>query len=281
MKTVTPLRWVGGKTRLFPNIIKYLPDCEDANNYYEPFVGSGAIFFMYGHLLENAYLNDICQPLMNAYMELKAESTLDPWTPGKHYIELCELMELSYEEIKDRFNSKRSSDGSIHGPGGAALFIALNYMGFNGVWRENKKGLYNVPAGKDSKGKPRLLTFIDQEKLYTAGQRLKNAFLSALSFDEWAAKHTLGPGDVGVFDPPYLREFSQYNKDGFTVDNHRSLQAYCRTSADNGATVVICGSNNEASRAIYGQPTEVIELQRTVGHSKRGKATEALYVYTK
>lgn len=280
MKTVSPLRWVGGKTRLFPNIIKYLPDCEDANNYYEPFVGSGAIFFMYGYLFENAYLNDICQPLINAYAELKSVSTLDPWDRPKYESFLFDFMENDYFEIRSMFNDFREG-GEVLGPRMAALFIALNHLCFNGVWRENKKGKFNVPVGKDSKGKPRLLTSLDFDKLDTAGNRLGNAFLSALSFDEWAANHTLGRGDVGLFDPPYLREFSQYNKDGFTVDMHRNLQAYCRTSADNGATVVICGSNNEASHAIYGQPTEVIELQRTVGHSKRGKATEALYVYTK
>jgi DNA adenine methylase len=280
MKTASPFRYVGGKTRLYPNILNYLPDPEDVNGYYEPFVGSGAVFFLYGHLCENAYLNDICQPLMNAYSELKCVSTLDPWDRPKYEECLFDLMENSYEEIKIEFNEARTPGGFVYGPHCAALFIALNHLCFNGIWRENKKGLYNVPVGKNSKGEPRTLVTLDFDKLDAAGNKLKNAFLSATSFDEWASKHTLGKRDVGLFDPPYANEFSQYNKDGFTLDNHKSLAAYCRASADNGATVIVCGSNNQASWDIYGEPTEVIELSRTVGHSKRAKATEALYVYT-
>lgn len=281
MKTASPYRWIGGKTRLYPNILKYLPDVEEVKGYYEPFVGSGAVFFLYGWLCETAYLNDICQPLMNAYSELKSVSTLDPWNRPKFESCLFDLMESTYEEIRAEFNGLRSETGAILGPQGAALFIALNHLCFNGVWRENKKGLYNVPVGKNAKGEPRLLTTLDFEKLDGAGDKLGNAFLSALSFDAWAANTTLGKGDVLFADPPYLNEFSQYNKDGFTVDNHKALASYCRASAENGSTVIVCGSNNQASWDVYGESTEVIELSRTVGNSKRKKATEALYVYTK
>ena len=70
MKTETPFRFVGGKTRLFPNIVKYLPNPEEVNNYFEPFCGGGAIFFLYGWKCGRAYLNDVNKPLMCAYHKL-------------------------------------------------------------------------------------------------------------------------------------------------------------------------------------------------------------------
>lgn len=284
MKTLSPLKWIGGKTRLLPNLYKYLPDAEDVSTYYEPFMGSGALYFEYGYKAKTAVLNDICQPLMLTYSELALGSYKDIEE------ELFSLLESSYEEIKEEFNALKLSEVNPEAHPDTcirfcALFIALNFLGFNGVYRENRKGEYNVPAGKDSKGNRRLLAEFNFDKLQVAANKLsENAVICCDSFDVWASKtgsNAPGKGDLVFSDSPYLKEFSQYNKDGFTVDMHRNLQAYCRTSANNGATVVICGSNNEASHAIYGQPTEVIELQRTVGHSKRGKATEALYVYTK
>lgn len=276
VKTASPLRWLGGKTRLLPNLYKYLPPADQVKTYYEPFMGSGALYFEYGWQAETACLNDICEPLMLTYSEL----ALNNYKGIED--ELFDLLESSYEEIKSEFNTLK-----LTGTGGnterfCALFVALNYLGFNGVYRENRKGEYNVPVGRDSKGKPRLLTGFDFEKLMIAGNKLaSNAIIECGSFDPWPFLTEPTTGDIVFYDSPYLKEFSQYNKGGFTVDNHIALQAQSRNWAGNGATVIVCGSNNQASWDIYGQPTEVIELSRTVGHSKRAKATEALYVFTK
>jgi DNA adenine methylase len=275
MKTTTVWRWVGGKTRLLPDIKALLPPAEEVNNYFEVFCGGGALFFDYGWRCKgNKYLNDICQPLMATYSSLSNAEEFDVVQQ-----ELWDLLENSYEEIRTEFNHLRREDGGIHGLRGVALFIALNHLCFNGVWRENKNGGFNVPVGKNSKGEPRLLTTLDFDKLEVAGKKLEGAVITAKSFNPWPFLKGPGAGDVVFYDPPYLQEFSDYHKEGFCLELHKELAEQAKTWALHGTTVIVCGSNNEASWSVYGQPTKVIELQRTVGHSKRRKATEALYCF--
>lgn len=275
--TPVPLRWIGGKTRLLPVIRQYLPPT--CKNYFEPFVGGGALFFDYGYKAEKAYLNDICAPLMDTY-----------WYLSRNFknIEEClfELMETSYEVIRSEFNESYQLGKEIPCVKGnaeqVARFIALNHLCFNGIWRENKQGGMNVPVGKVGK-KPmtrRVLTNLNFERLQEAADLLRNAICISSSFSPWPFDTEPQTGDVEFNDPPYLEEFSQYNKSGFTAEDHQALATQAKAHAANGATVIVCGSNNTASWDIYGSPTHVVELSRTVGHSKRGKATEALYVFT-
>lgn len=280
MKSPSPLKWVGGKTRLLPTIKKYLPPV--CHNYYEPFVGGGALFFDYGWKCDGmAYLQDINHPLINTYDHL--QSAFDETVSA-----IVSLQDTPYETIKAQFNSLKVQFETFNGAWSeedgcnyAACFIALNHLCFNGIYRENKKGEFNVPVGKDSNDNPRTLKTLDFDKLREASRKLRFAGLNWTSFDPWS--HILIPGkkDVVFFDPAYLKEFSSYDKSGFTAKDHEVLCKQALAHAANGATVVVCGSNNDASRTIYGEPTEVVELSRTVGASNRKKATEALWVWNR
>lgn len=271
------LKWAGGKTRLLPNIKKYLPESEKVNRYFEPFAGGAALYFDYGYKCGQAYLNDINQALANTYWYLPRA-----WDDIEDT--LCELMEVPYDTIRSNFNSNldlRRSLPCVHGNAQeVAEFIALNHLCYNGLWRENKKGEFNVPLGKDSKGNPRLLTSLNFDNLREGAKVLKNATVKCGSFDPWPFDIYPEAGDVVFYDSPYLGEFSAYDSSGFTRIDHEHLYYQATCFADRGATVVVCGSNNVHSHAVYGMPTEVIELNRTIGHAKRGKATEALYVFT-
>lgn len=279
MKSVSPLKWVGSKNRLLPTIKRYLPT--QPVRYYEPFMGGGALFFDYGHKAqEHAYLSDLCWPLMNTYAQLKSYCSDI----------LIELRALQYEEyniLRGRFNYLKTSieDGQMWSEDEqielAARFIALNYLCFNGLYRENKKGRFNVPQGTDSDGNVRSLYDLDTGAIHRAADKLQNTCITYSSFHPWPWFTAPKPcnGDVVFYDPPYLKEFSSYNKDGFTADDHITLRNQALAHAENGATVVVCGSNNDASREIYGEPTQVVELSRTVGASNRGKAKEALWVW--
>lgn len=290
MKSPSPIRWVGSKARFLNvkqtksgerlfDLLDYLP--ATCNNYFESFCGGGAVFFEYGHKCTGrAYLNDINAHLMNTFECLGQyrEEVL---------FELNLLKNATYEFIKQRFNTHK---GEIEIRNWwdeqercemAALFIALNHLNFNGVYRENKKGQYNVPIGKDSKGIARCLDTLNLDKLVEAGEKLEKsqAFVTWGSFNPWPFDVRPQAGDVVVFDPPYIDEFSQYDKSGFTADDHKILNAQVFAAAASGATVLLCGSDNAVSREIYGEPTKVVELSRTVGHSKRGKATEAFWLF--
>lgn len=273
------LKWVGGKTRLLPQILPYLPELP--RRYFEPFVGGGALFFHYGHKAEKSFLNDICGPLMDFY-----------WYLPRAYADIEEslrsMVGIPYDQLRTEFNeTKQRCDQLPHPQGNAeqvARFIALNYLCFNGVYRENKKGGFNCPVGRVGKkpGKPKTLHGFGEDKfehLKKGASCLHRCEIKCRSFDPWPFSETPSEGDVVFIDSPYLKEFSQYNKSGFTAEDHKALNAQALAHAQNGATVIVCGSNNDASRAIYGEPTKVVELSRTVGHSKRKKATEALWVW--
>jgi DNA adenine methylase len=278
MKSFSPIRFVGGKTRLVPTLLNYLP--KTCNEYWEPFCGGAALFFAYGYRANRAYLSDINHPLINTYDHMQC--ALDEVLAA-----IANLGETPYDAIRDQFNQLKSHFESCQpgqwtnedGVNYAALFIAVNHLCFNGVYRENKSGSFNVPVGRNSKGEARLLSSLKIDGFVEASKKLKNADVMCTPIHSSLYFTQPGAGDVWYADPPYLHEFSDYNKSGFTADDHKVLNAQALAHAANGATVIVCGSNNDASRAIYGEPTIVVELQRTVGHSKRKKATEALWVW--
>ena len=273
MRTTVPLRWVGGKTRLLPVLHQYLP--KTCNNYFEPFFGGGALFFDYGYKAEKQFISDINDPLMITYTSL---------AHAREYVFnhlTNELQFQSYDNIKAWFNSKKNLPRGNHFnyPKFAAAFIALNHLCFNGLYRENKRGEFNAPVGRDSKGAVRTLSTLNYDKLKSAGTKLENACIVSRSFDPWPFDQTPTKGDVVFYDPAYLDEFSSYHESGFGPEQHKILQQQAESFATSGATVIVCGSNNQASRDIYGEPTRVVELQRTVGASNRKKAEEALWVW--
>ncbi len=278
VRSKSPIRFIGGKTRLVPTLLEYLPKA--CNRYWEPFCGGAALFFAYGYKAKQAYLSDINHPLINTFDHMQCG--LDEVLAA-----LINLGETPYDRVRDQFNQLKSHFESCQ-PGQwteedgvtyAALFIAVNHLCFNGVYRENKSGGFNVPVGRNSKGEARLLSSLKIDDFVEASKKLKNA--QVMCTDLHSSLHFTKPttGDVFFADPPYLHEFSQYNKSGFTADDHKVLNQQALAHASNGATVIVCGSNNDASKSIYGEPTKVVELSRTVGHSKRKKATEALWVY--
>lgn len=265
-------KWVGGKTKLLPHIDQYLP--REANTYFEPMMGGGAVFFDYGGMrAQQVYLNDVNFPLMATYDALRT---------GFHEVRLraMELQDLDYYELRQRFNQLKSQVPTQQPATLAALFILVTHLCFNGLYRENRKGGFNTPQGRDSKGRPYDVRFIDWERLEQGAQLLRNTTIESGSIFPWPTRWPRpGLGDVVFYDPPYFGEFSDYDASRFGELQHRQLHQQAQEWADAGATVIVCGSNNDWSWGIYGKPTTVIPVRRTVGASLRGDVTEALYVY--
>lgn len=278
-KSFSPLKWVGSKSRLVPELLSFLP--EIPVGYYEPFAGGASLYFAYGQRATGIRcLNDICSPLMNAYTQIRDNLDKVLSAIANAYQTPYEVIRFQFNELKKIEIKHTEEDRILY----AALFIAINFLGFNGLYRENKKGELNVPEGKDSKGRKRSLGTIEVSKWIDACEALRDTELLNKPFSPWPFSSTPGLGDVVLFDSPYLKEFSGYNKEGFTSDHHLLLCAQATAIARKGATVIVCGSNNDASREIYGEPTRVVSLQRTVGNfknsnKKRGKAEEALWVW--
>jgi DNA adenine methylase len=296
------LRYVGGKTRLLPHIYDLLGK-KPIRDYYEPCVGGGAVFFdlvsvspkntpcgathrndTYDRVKRTCYLNDINTHLMAAYSHVR-----DNLGALTGYLEALSgkvegFEAASYENIKASFNANKVE----YGPYRAAQFIALNHMSFNALWRENKKGEMNTPIGKSAKsaaypgGKPRSMATFNWQALQQAHDALQGVNLDAVPLSEYLILNMApSKGDFVFYDPPYLEEFSQYSKQGFGLEEHRSLASQAKACAARGARVIVCGANRASSHEIYGKPTRVIALNRTVGCKDRGLATEALYCYGK
>ena len=213
---LTPfVKWAGGKKQLLPQLIARMP--EYSGTYYEPFIGGGAMLLALQP--QRAVMNDVNAQLLNIYIQLKqnAENViaevekLDTVVCNREY----------YLSVRKQYNQKISDN--ILDPECAALMIWLNKHCFNGLYRVNSKGLFNVPYNNKTKGPS-----IDAHNLRRMGQYLNDADVEIRHGDFEAACHDVKAGDFVYFDSPYIpvsatSNFTDYTKNGFSFDEHRRL----------------------------------------------------------
>jgi DNA adenine methylase len=241
------LRWAGGKRRLTDLLIDSFPESFEpkSNSYFEPFIGGGALVFALGDKTreryipgKNLYLNDSNPELIVTYQVVRSE--IDSL--------IKKLSRLAQDTSKSAYEKVRSSSPQDE-IGRAARFIYLNKTCFNGLWRVNSKGVFNVPWGKL---KDPLI--FDEESLYACSNRLKGAHISRGDFGKAAAKAK--KGDLVYFDPPYLpltasASFSKYAKDDFTVEDHQRLADLIKALTKKGVHVILSNSDTPLSREIF------------------------------
>jgi DNA adenine methylase len=243
------LKWAGGKRQLLPELRRYYPNRFE--RYIEPFLGSGAVFFdlLNTGRLEGrrARLVDINPDLVGCYVSLR-----------DHVEEvIAELRVLArahaargndcYYEIRDRFNAARSGVVA-YTPALAAMLVYLNRTGFNGLFRQNAKGEFNVPAGRYVSP-----TICDPEHLRSVASALRRrgVTIEQGSFDTTLAGASRG--DFVYCDPPYAplsrtASFAHYTAGGFTAFDQTRLQQAIIAAARRGATVVL--SNSSAAEIV-------------------------------
>ncbi|MBQ7823340.1 MAG: DNA adenine methylase [Bacteroidaceae bacterium] len=240
------VKWVGGKTQLLDDIKKTLP-CDlsrrDRLTYVEPFVGGGAVLFWILQEYPNitrAIINDINAELICTYRVIKSdvESLIVELTRLQtEYLLLDEIARKEYFlSQRDRFNGKDTSDVET-----AALFIFLNRTCFNGLYRVNSKGKFNVPHGKYANPK-----ICDEETLKADSAILQRVEILCGDFaqtGEYAGENVLY-----YFDPPYrpLTEtaaFTSYAKDGFDDMEQMRLRDFCAQIAKHKSLFVASNSD--------------------------------------
>lgn len=264
------IKWVGGKRQLqnkiVPNLTKILTE---KNTYFEPFLGGGAIFF--GLQPNNAVLSDINTGLINLYECLRDE--LQIFVDKKIELENsynkldADEQEEFYYKIRNEYNEKNRM-----GIEQAINFLFLNKAGFNGIYRENKSGGFNVPFGRKQK-----IALGDIEILSTASQRFSNAKLTNESFTEVLNK--VSPGDLVYFDPPYVpltatSAFTSYSADGFGLKEQLQLRDLFNELNKAGVYVAMSNSSAPLIRNDLYKGFEITELQasRNVSASSSGRA---------
>lgn len=242
MYKISPfVKWAGGKGQILNEIISRLPNTY--NDYYEPFIGGGAVLF--GIQPQKAKINDINKQLINIYNQLKKE-------PEKVINSIRELDNVEcdkdyYYKNRDRYNDKIKNNELDEET--AALFIWLNKHCFNGLYRVNNKGLFNVPYNNKTKG-----SSMDDANLKDIGLYLQNVEIYNLDFEEFCK--SVKKGDFVYFDSPYIPEsetadFTSYTKGGFGLEEHKRLAKLYKELDKKGAKVMLSNNDVELIYELY------------------------------
>lgn len=284
------LKWAGGKTQLLSTIDSFLPDTfQNENNvtYIEPFVGGGAMLFYmlqkYSNI-QRAIINDINPHLINAYNVIRN----DPYTLIDALNELqihfkhlgdYDKQKTFYLDIRNRFNQQRLTNVAD-----AAYMIFLNRTCFNGLYRENSKGKFNVPFGRYSNP-----TICDEALILADSELLQKVELLNGDFS-----HTSGyiqGYTFFYFDPPYrplntTSNFNSYVKDSFDDNEQIRLKEFYSNISDEGCLAILSNSDCKGHNAeddffdrLYGEFfIERVYAKRSINANaaKRGTLTELL-----
>ncbi len=275
VKSCSPfIKWVGGKRGLVSRLLPLFPS--EFENYHEPFLGGGAVFFeLYNRGLlkdKKVFLSDINDELINAYLQVKENPTKL----------ISELKKHKQEHSKDFYYLTRSLDREanfkkISPIKRAARFIYLNKTCFNGLYRVNSNGYFNVPMG--SYKNPNIA---DEEVIFNASEALQNATIKCQSFTN--VLKDAKSGDFVYFDPPYYplsktASFTAYSKDGFFEAEQIKLFEVSRELSARGCKVAQSNSDTEFINNLYKDfDINIVMMNRFINSKSdgRGKIKEVL-----
>lgn len=249
---MTFLKWAGGKSRLAGDVLPHLPD--PLGKYFEPFVGGGGIFFSLAAKRPPrvAILSDANPHLVTTYRAVKGDVDALVKLLRKHAPRARD--EDYFYELRDRFNDPAAE---LEPTERAAFFIYLNKTCFNGLYRVDRKGRFNVPFGRYAN--PRVL---DEERLRACSSALQRATILCADFEDVAGDAK--KGDAVYFDPPYLpineTSFVAYGADRFSAFDHRRLAALYHRLSKRGARCLLSSSDCAAARRIY-RELELIKVR--------------------
>jgi len=251
------LKWAGGKRQLLAELYARFPAAYDreVDAYHEPFLGSGALFF--DHEPSRGTVNDRNARLHNFYVQVRErpdeliarcrefddpESEPDPDEPFAETDRDGRAVEGYYYQQRALFN-RRPNGESFDPLAEAARLLYLNRTGFNGLYRENSDGEFNVPVGRYADP-----DWVRAEEVRAASETLGRLGGDDLRNDDYSyVLDAAEPGDLVYVDPPYepmspTAEFTEYSAGGFDADDQRELLATVRELADRGVHVVCSNS---------------------------------------
>ncbi|HTO99223.1 MAG TPA: DNA adenine methylase [Myxococcales bacterium] len=256
------LKWAGGKTSLLPELLRHVPD--RLRRYHEPFVGGGALFFAVAP--RRAVLADDNGELVHCYLQVRDDV----------YRVLDALSRHLYD--KAHYLGVRALDPQRLTPAQrAARFIYLNKTCFNGLWRVNRAGRFNVPIGRYRN--PR---FHDPESLIAASESLQGVEILHAGFEETMAR--AAPGDFVYLDPPYdplspTASFASYTAGGFGWEAQKRLARSCIALNRRGVRFLLSNSATERVRELYrGFEQRTVRAPRFINSKggSRGRVDELL-----
>ena len=265
------VKWAGGKRQLIPQIRERMP--EKYNDYYEPFVGGGAVIF--DLLPVNALINDINKALINTYRTicnepdafLKEVNRLDNdmWEDGKKY----------YYSIREHYNDKLMR--SEYDVELAALFVFINKHCFNGLYRVNGKGLFNVPYNNSHR------VSVDEDVIIATSEYLRGVTIIDGDFEQ-ACKNAK-KGDFVFIDSPYApldpTSFESYTKEGFDIESHKRLAKLYDELTARGCFCMLTNHNTELINELYGNKDykiDVVSVKRMINSDASNRVGEEVII---
>ncbi|MBI3073807.1 MAG: DNA adenine methylase [Deltaproteobacteria bacterium] len=263
------LKWAGGKTHLISGHAHFFPAVDSIRTYHEPFVGSAAVFF--GLRPACAVLSDSNAELIHCYAQIR--DNVDAV--------ITALAGHRYDE--DHFYVVRKADPRYLSPAErAARTIFLNRVGWNGLYRVNSRGEFNVPFGRHTN--PRIC---DAPNLRAVASALRGVDLRVAPFE--AVLDRAKEGDFVYLDPPYVpvsatSNFTAYDREGFGVREQRRLAAVVAELSDAGIRVMVSNSYTplvvELYQALRGFRMELIDVRRAINSKAdaRGPVREVVVV---
>ena len=265
------VKWAGGKRQLLSQIKERMP--EKYNNYFEPFVGGGAVTFEL--LPKRALINDINKALINAYKQicdvpdvfLKAVNKLDEemWEDGKKY----------YYSLREHYNDKLMK--SEYDVELAALFVFINKHCFNGLYRVNGKGLFNVPYNNSRRDS------VDEDSIIEISKYLKEITIIDGDFEE-ACKEAKKE-DFVFIDSPYAplnpTSFESYTKEGFDIESHKRLARLYDELTARGCYCMLTNYNTVLINDLYGNKgykIDVVSVKRMINSDASNRVGEEVII---
>jgi len=260
------LKWAGGKTQLLPELLRRTPS--RYNRYLEPFLGGGALYFALQP--KTAYLSDFNPELVNCFEVVRSDLAA-----LKEELKKYRYDKEMYYEVREL---DRKADYASTAPvARAARFIYLNKTCFNGLYRVNSKGHFNVPFGayKDP-------TILDAPNLTACSNALQSAVIKTGSFEEIV--DVAEKDDFVYFDPPYApvsetADFTQYVSGGFDESSQEVLLLTCLKLHQKGVKWMLSNSNTNIIQELYrGFKVETVEAGRAINSKaeKRGPILELI-----
>jgi DNA adenine methylase len=287
------LKWVGGKSKMLRQILPHFPDRVE-KYYFEPFLGSGAVFFALKARQPDlkAVLSDANEELINAFIQVRDNvdaligllQSCQTW----HEMDRAEFYEMlvkkrPYKRYGPVYNFDCPPDWDGDGfpffdnwndpIQRAARFIAINKTAYSGIWRVNKEGQFNVPYGAYPNPK-----ICDDVTLRACSALLQDTVIKCCSYVE-VLTQDVWIGDVVYLDPPYDGTYSGYTSAWSHKEDTQAIQRIAHSVAYKGATVIMSNSDTETIRSGFDSPIWTINTVKRSGAinsnaKDRGKQNE-------
>ena len=256
------LKWAGGKTELLPEIEKRLP--RSFSTYWEPFIGGGALYFRINPA--SAVISDANEELINCYKAVRDQVE-----------EVIAALKKHTNEKAHFLRTRSVQPWQLSPVERAARLIYLNKTCYNGLYRVNQRGEFNVPFGRYDN--PRIC---DEAGLRECSRVLQNAEIICRDFRHLLYKAQ--PGDFIYFDPPYnpiseTASFTAYSDSPFDQREQKALRQVFRALNERGCHVMLSNSDTEFTRNLYKRfKVEAVQVSRAINcqPEKRGKITELI-----